>query len=356
MRVPETRYARSGAVHIAWQSLGDGPVDLIFVPGWVSHVEASWRFPEIAWFLRTLAKSCRLLVFDKRGTGLSDPMPRASTMDERMDDVRAVLDAASVKRAVVFGASEGVSLSVLFAATYPERTVGLIAYGGFAKRRRTPDYPWAPSDESRARLFAEVEKTWGGAMDLTTLAGSRANDARFVARFASYLRQAASPGGAMALLRYNTDVDVTGVLAHVAAPALVLHRKLDRDAKIDEGRYIAGRIPGARFVEMEGADHWPFVGDPAAILGEVRKFLGELPSLRRRPVRRLPRPPRKPPVLTTLSPRQREILELLAQGRSNREIAQLLYRSEHTIHRHVANIFGQLGVKTRAQAAALLTR
>ena len=124
--MPVTRYARSGDVHIAWQALGDGPVDLIFVPGWMSHVEANWRFPEVASFLRTLARSCRLLVFDKRGTGLSDPMPRASTMEERMDDVRAVLDAASVRRAVVFGASEGVSLSILFAATYPERTLGLL--------------------------------------------------------------------------------------------------------------------------------------------------------------------------------------------------------------------------------------
>ncbi len=146
MALPVTRYARSGEVHIAWQSLGVGPVDVIFVPGWVSHVEASWRFPEVASFLRTLAQGCRLLVFDKRGTGLSDPMPRASTMEERMDDVRAVLDAASVRRAVVFGASEGVSLAILFAATYPERTLGLVAYGGFTCRRRTPDYPWAPSD------------------------------------------------------------------------------------------------------------------------------------------------------------------------------------------------------------------
>src|SRR5262249_5093476 len=203
MAPPVTRYARSGEVHIAWQSLGNGPLDLIFIPGWVSHVEASWRFPEVASFLRALARSCRLLVFDKRGTGLSDPMPRASTMDERMDDVRAVLDAAGVRRAVVFGASGGVPLSILFAATWPERTLGLIAYGGFARRRRTPDYPWAPSDEAFARLEAEVERNWGGPMELATLAPSRAGDARFAARFAGYLRQSASPGAALALLRYN---------------------------------------------------------------------------------------------------------------------------------------------------------
>ena len=356
MALPVTRYARSGDVHVAWQSLGDGPLDLIFVPGWVSHVEASWRFPEIASFLRTLARSCRLLVFDKRGTGLSDPLPRASTMEERMDDVRAVLDAASVRRAVVFGASEGVSLSVLFAAAWPERTLGLVAYGGFARRRRTPDYPWAPSDESRAALFARVERSWGGPMDLSTLAPSRAKDRRFVARFAAYLRQSASPGGAVALLRYNSDVDVTSALAHVAAPALVLHRRDDRDAKLDEGRYLARHIAGAELVELPGADHWPFVGDAGAIIAHVHRFLERLPSLPRRAVRRMPRPPRRPPVLTTLTPRQREVLELLAQGRSNREIARLLYRSEHTIHRHVANILGELGVKTRAQAAALVTR
>lgn len=356
MALPVTRYARSGEVHVAWQSVGEGPVDLIFVPGWVSHVEANWRFPEIARFLRTLAQSCRLLVFDKRGTGLSDPLPRASTMEERMDDVRAVLDAASVRRAVVFGVSEGVSLSVLFAAAYPERTLGLIAYGGFARRRRTPQYPWAPSDEASTRLFAEVERSWGGPMELSTLTPSRADDARFAVRLAAYLRQSASPGGALALLRYNTDVDITDALAHVAAPTLVLHRAGDRGAKIEEGRYLAKSIPGAQFVELQGADHWPFVGDPGAILAEVRAFLERLPSLPRRAVRRMPRLPRRPPVLATLTPRQREVLELVAQGRSNREIARLLYRSEHTVHRHVANILDQLGVKTRAQAAALVTR
>ena len=354
--LPTTRYARSGEVHIAWQSLGDGPVDVVFVPGWVSHVEASWRFPEVASFLRTLAKGCRLIVFDKRGTGLSDPMPRASTMEERMDDVRAVLDAAGVRRAVVFGASEGVSLALLFAATYPERTLGVVAYGGFARRRRSPDYPWAPSDEARARLLVEIEKSWGGPMELTTLAPSRAGDPRFARRFASYLRQAASPGGAVALLRYNTDVDSTAALAHVAAPALVLHRSLDRDAKIDEGRFIAQRISGARFVELPGNDHWPFVGETRPLLDAVREFLRELPSLPRRPVRRMPKPPRTPPVLTTLTARQRQILELLAQGRSNRDVAQALGRSEHTVHRHVANILAQLGVRTRAQAVAMMIR
>jgi pimeloyl-ACP methyl ester carboxylesterase/DNA-binding CsgD family transcriptional regulator len=356
MAMPVTRYARSGNVHIAWQALGDGPVDLIFVPGWVSHVEANWRFPEVASFLRTLARSCRLLVFDKRGTGLSDPMPRASTMEERMDDVRAVLDAASVRRAVVFGASEGVSLSILFAATYPERTLGLVAYGGFAKRRRTPDYPWAPSDEARARLCADVERAWGGPMEISTLVPSRANDPRFAARFASYARQSASPGAALALLRYNTEVDSTAALAHVAAPTLVLHRREDRDAKIAEGRYVASRIAGAQFVELEGKDHWPFVGDRDALLGAVARFLERLPSLPKRAVRRMPKAPRRPPALSTLTPRQREVLELLAQGRSNREIARTLYRSEHTVHRHVANILGQLGVRTRAQAVALLVR
>jgi pimeloyl-ACP methyl ester carboxylesterase/DNA-binding CsgD family transcriptional regulator len=356
MAMPVTRYARSGEVHVAWQSLGEGPVDLIFIPGWVSHVEAGWRFPEVASFLRELAQSSRLLVFDKRGTGLSDPLPRASTMEERMDDVRAVMDAASVRRAVLFGASEGVSLAILFAASYPERTLGLIAFGGFARRRRTPDYPWAPSDEKWAGILAEAERSWGGPMDLSTLAPSRKTDRRFVTRFASYLRQAASPGAAVSLLKYNREVDSTPALAHVAAPTLVLHRAGDRAAKIDEGRYLAGHIAGAQFVEMAGADHWPFVGDVAALLAEVRRFLDRLPSLRRRPVRRMPKPPRQPPALSTLTSRQRQILELLAQGRSNKEIARILTRSEHTVHRHVANILAQLGVRTRAQAVAMIVR
>ncbi|HEX4381542.1 MAG TPA: alpha/beta fold hydrolase [Myxococcales bacterium] len=355
MELPATRYARSGDVHIAWQTLGQGP-DLIFVPGWVSHVEANWRFPEVASFLRTLAARCRLIVFDKRGTGLSDPMPRASTMEERMDDVRAVMDAAQVRRAVVFGASEGVSLSILFAATYPERTLGLIAYAGFARRKRTPDYPWAPSDESRVRLLAEVERAWGGPMDISTLAPSHVGDARFAARFASYLRQSASPGAATALLRYNTEVDSIPAMAHVAAPTLVLHRAADRDAKLAEGKFIAAKIAGARFVELPGADHWCFAGQTAPLLEAALKFVGELPSIPRRSSRRMPQPPRKPPALATLTARQRQILELLAQGHSNREIARMLYRSEHTVHRHVANILDQLAVKSRAQAVSLLMR
>ena len=202
-----------------------------------------------------------------------------------------------------------------------------------------PDLPFAP-----------------GPMELDTLTPSRANDSRFVMRFASYLRQSASPGAAAALLRYNTDVDSRAALAHVAAPALVLHRTADRDAKIDEGRFIARHIAGAQFVELAGADHWPFVGDSAALLGEVNRFLERLPSLPRRPGRRMPKPPPKPPVMSTLTSRQRQILELLAQGRSNREIAQVLTRSEHTVHRHVANILAQLGVRTRAQAVAILVR
>ena len=356
MDLPVTRYARSGEVHIAWQTVGEGPVDLVFVPGFVSNVEAGWRFPEVASFLRALAARSRLIVFDKRGTGLSDPMPRASTMEERMDDVRAVLDAAGARRAVVFGASESVSLSILFAATYPERTLGVIAYGGFAKRRRTADYPWAPSDNSIQRLLADFERAWGGPMDVTTMCPSRLNDARFSARFSSYLRQSASPGAATALLRYNCDVDSTAAMAHVAAPTLVLHRTGDRDAKLDEGKYIARHIAGARFVELPGADHWPFVGDTAPLLAEVSRFLDELPSLPRRPSRIMTKRPPKPPALSTLTTRQRQVLELLAQGHSNREIAKMLFRSEHTVHRHVANILDQLGVKSRAQAVSMLVR
>ena len=356
MDLPVTRYAKSGDVHIAWQTLGDGPVDLVFVPGWVSHVEAGWRFPEVASFLRTLARRCRLIVFDKRGTGLSDPMPRASTMDERMDDVRAVLDAASVRRAVLFGASEGVSLSILFAATYPERTLGLVAYGGFARRKRTPDYPWAPSDEARKRLLAVVEQEWGGPIDISSLAPSREHDARFNRRFATYCRQSASPGAAAALLNYNSQVDSSSALSHVAAPTLVLHRTNDRDARLEEGKFIAKRIAGARFVELPGDDHWPFVGDTAALLEQVHLFLEQLPSFPRRSPARMPKPKRLPPALSTLTIRQRQILELIAQGHSNREIARLLFRSEHTIHRHVANILQQLGAKSRTQAVSLLVR
>ena len=273
--MPETRYTKSGGINIAYQVVGEGPLDLVYVPGWVSNVESCWEEPTHERFLRRLSRFSRLILFDKRGTGLSDPVPDANlpTLEERMDDVRAVMDAAGSERAALFGFSEGGNLSVLFAATYPERTVALVTFGIFAKRLRTSDYPWAPTAERREREIELVEREWGREMDIDVLAPSAAADPEFKRRLLSYLRRSASPAAAAALLRMNTQIDIRGVLPSIHVPTLVLHRTDDREAVVEEGRWIAGEIPGARFVELDGADHLPWVGDQDGLLDEIEEFL-----------------------------------------------------------------------------------
>jgi class 3 adenylate cyclase len=276
---PETGYTKSGSLNIAYQVVGDGPLDLVYVAGWISNVELAWEEPTYARFLRRLASFSRLITFDKRGTGLSDPVPLNAlpTLEERMDDLRAVLEAVGSERAALFGHSEGGNMSVLFAAAHPERTVALVTFGIFAKRIWSPDYPWAPTPEAREQAIEQLERDWGAHMDLAELAPSA--DGAFKRRLATYLRRSASPGAAVALLRMNTEIDTRAVLPTIRVPTLVIHRTGDLDANVEEGRWIASQIPGARFVELAGADHLPWVGDQDAVLDEVQEFLtGVRPS------------------------------------------------------------------------------
>jgi class 3 adenylate cyclase len=274
MRAPETRYARSpDGVHIAYQVVGDRPLDLVYVPGWVSHVEYVWEEPGYARFLGRLAAFSRLIIFDKRGTGMSDRDTGYPTLEERMDDVRAVMDAVGSERAAVFGTSEGGNMSLLFAATHPERTIGLVTFGIFAKRVASDDYPWAPTPEERQRWYESLEREWGGPAELRALAPSVADDPRFARWWATYLRMGASPQAALQLGKTNTEIDVRDVLPTIKVPTLLLHRTGDRDVNIEEARYIADRIPGARLVELPGEDHLAFVGDQDAVLDEVEEFL-----------------------------------------------------------------------------------
>jgi pimeloyl-ACP methyl ester carboxylesterase len=272
---PETRFTRSGNVHIAYQVVGEGPLDLVYVSGWVSHVELAWEEPMLARFLGRLASFSRLITFDKRGTGLSDRVPddKLPTHEERMDDLRAVMDACGSQRAAIFGFSEGGSLATLFAATYPERTTALVTFGIFAKRIWAPDYPWAPTPEQREREYEIVARDWGGAMNLANLIPSKIGDEAFTRRLATYLRRSASPGAAVALMRMNTQIDIRAVLPTIRVPTLVLHRVSDRDANIEEGRFIARSIPGAKFVGLPGEDHLVWVGDQDSVLDEVQEFL-----------------------------------------------------------------------------------
>jgi pimeloyl-ACP methyl ester carboxylesterase/DNA-binding winged helix-turn-helix (wHTH) protein len=274
-RPPETMYARSGDVNIAYQVIGDAPLDLVFVMGWVSHLEYFWREPNFARFLLRLASFSRLILFDKRGTGLSDRVPinELPTLEQRMDDVRAVMDAVGSERAALCGVSEGGPMCSLFAATYPEKTSALVMIGTYAKRLRDAEYPWAPTTEERAHFFEEIRAHWGGPVGIEERAPTMADDTQFREWWATYLRMGASPGAALALTQMNAEIDVRYVLPSIHVPTLVIHRTEDQCLKVDEGRYVAERIPGARYVELPGQDHLPFVGDQDAILDEVEEFL-----------------------------------------------------------------------------------
>jgi pimeloyl-ACP methyl ester carboxylesterase len=272
---PETKYAKSGDVYIAYQVVGDGPRDLVFVPPFVSHVEIYWEEPSLVRFFHRLASFSRLILFDKRGTGLSDRVAPTALPDleQRMDDVRAVLDAVGSQRATLFGPSEGGPMSALFAATYPERTTGLILYGTFASTIRDTTYPWAMDPDERRRMIDAIPQTWGQGLYVDVLAPSLSADHRFRHWWARLERLGASPGAAMALRRMNGHIDLRSVLPAIRVPTLVLHRSGDRDSSVEEGRYVAAQIPGATFVELRGIDHLPWVGDQDAVLDEVEEFL-----------------------------------------------------------------------------------
>jgi pimeloyl-ACP methyl ester carboxylesterase/DNA-binding winged helix-turn-helix (wHTH) protein len=287
LEVPETHYARSGDVNIAYQVIGGGSMDLVFVMGWVSHLDYFWTEPSFARFLRRLGSFSRLILFDKRGTGLSDrvPLDALPTLEQRMDDVRAVMDAVGSERAILCGVSEGGAMSALFAATYPERTAGLVMVGTYAKRIRDASYPWGPTEKQREQFLDQIRTEWGGAVGLEDRAPSMASDHHFRQWWAAYLRTAASPGAAVALTRMNSEADIRAVLPSIRVPTLVIHRTGDKCLNVGEGRYVASRIPNARFVELPGEDHLPFVGDQDAVLDEVEEFVtGARHALRPEPV------------------------------------------------------------------------
>jgi class 3 adenylate cyclase len=268
---PEVRYTKSGDVNIAYSIVGAGPFDLVLVPGFISHLEIDWEERRYAHFLERLGSFSRLIMFDKRGTGLSDRPGGLPDLETRMDDVRAVMDAAGSESAALFGYSEGGPMSCLFAATYPERTTALVLYGTYAKRRDPDaDYPWAATWEERQAIAREVEREWGQEAELGTMAPNA--DEALTRWWRARARAAASPGAARDLILMNSQIDVRHVLPTIGVPTLVLHRSGDRDSTVAEGRYISERIPAARFVELPGEDHAPFI-DTDRIVDEVEAFL-----------------------------------------------------------------------------------
>ncbi len=280
MDIPEIRFAKSGDVHIAYQVVGEGPVDLVFIYDWIWNLELQWENPLCARFLERLSSFSRLLLFDKRGSGLSDRTVDLDlfTLEVRIDDVRAVMEAAASEQAVLFGCGEdGASLASVFAAANPDKARALILYGARAKTLKAPDYPWGYEPSSPDVWTAERESFWGtdayARRWLRELAPSVANDDQIVRWYSRLLRQSASPGTEAAYSRWMGALDLRGMLSAIHVPTLVMHRTGDRDVPIEGGRDVADRIPGARFVELPGIDSFPWAGDPAPLLAETEAFV-----------------------------------------------------------------------------------
>jgi pimeloyl-ACP methyl ester carboxylesterase len=270
---PTTKYAKSGDVHIAYQVVGEGPHDLVLVPGWVSHVEYAWQEPSYARFLQRLASFSRLILLDRRGTGLSDRVADLPSLEQRMDDVRAVMDAAGSERATLFGISEGGPMCMMFAATYPDRTSALVLCGTYARMMRAPDYPIGMPPAALEKFLGVVEQSWGTGFSATHFAPTHADDEAFRESWARFERFSVSPSGIMSLMRMLYATDAREILPVIRVPTLVLHRQGDRVSRVEGGRYMAERIAGAKYVELPGRDHFPWVGDVEAILEEVEEFV-----------------------------------------------------------------------------------
>jgi pimeloyl-ACP methyl ester carboxylesterase/DNA-binding CsgD family transcriptional regulator len=342
---PETYYAKSGGLRLAYQVTGEGP-DLVMVPGLTSHLEIQWRDPGYRRFVRSLSSFCRLVRFDKRGTGLSDPAAGPPTLEERVTDVIAVMSAARCRRPVVLGFSDGGPVAITLAAAHRRSARALILYGTSPRRPPGPVM----------RQLRAMARQWGQGDSLgifaPTLAGELARRDRAV-----FERASASPAMIRALVESLTATDVRGRLAEVAVPALVLHRRTDF-VPFSEARLLAGGISGARLVELEGTDHLPWVGDASGVLSAMAEFVAEVAG---RPARRagaVPAArPRRPAVgWEALTDAERRVAQLVAGGLANREVAERLFLSRYTVETHLKHVFAKLGVSSRAELAAVAPR
>jgi pimeloyl-ACP methyl ester carboxylesterase/DNA-binding SARP family transcriptional activator len=275
-RPPTTRFARNGDATIAYQVLGDGPLDVVFAHAWFSHMEIGWEEPRYAAFLRRLARNRRLIIFDRRGMGMSDPAPPTVTLEERADDVRAVMDAAGSARAVVFGSCGSGPTAIALAARAPQQVAGLVLFGTFARMLATDDYPAGWSQEFFEQYKAGLEQGWTTGRGIRRSVPSAGPDEALMEWLGRLLRLSATPAAARAILDFGATLDVRDLLTRIVAPTLVLHRRNDQWVHPDNGRYLGAHIPGARLVEVEGADHWPWFGDAEAVLRPLETFLDRL--------------------------------------------------------------------------------
>jgi len=272
--IPETKYARSGDVHIAYQVFGEGPMDVVTSPGWISHMEYQWEQPLLAHFLRRPTSYARVLLFDKRGTGLSDRTTGVPTLEECMDDIRAVMDAEGSERAALVGHYDSGAHSAMFAATYPERTSALIIVGGYAKGARDETYPFGPDPAVTGMVAAAIHDEWGKGTTVPVIAPSMAGDRAFAEFWGRYERLSASPGAAASLFQMMAEMDIRDILPNIQAPTLIIHRTDHPAVPIESARYLADHIPDARLVELPGTDALPYTpsgGDD--VLDEIQEFL-----------------------------------------------------------------------------------
>jgi pimeloyl-ACP methyl ester carboxylesterase len=274
---PETRYALSGDVHIAYQVIGDGPFDLVFVPGYVTHMELQWRLPGFGDFLADLGSFCRLIRFDKRGTGMSDPVSGAPNLETRMDDVRAVMDAVGSHRAAFYGLSEGAAMSILFAATYPERTGALVVRSCTPRTLWAPDFPWGRRESAYQREVDQALRVYAPraeAREAVRALGMQDEDE--VEAFIDFIRSGASPGMLAALYRMNREIDIRDVLPTVRVPSLVLHGSEDRIVPVEVAEYTARRLASSRFVELPGVGHLALRAGGTLLQTELQRFLTDV--------------------------------------------------------------------------------
>lgn len=326
---------------IAYQAFGDGPLDLVFVPGFISHIELAWEEPYLARFLRRLSSFARVIFFDKRGTGLSDPVSRSPGLAERMDDIRVVMDAAGSKRAALFGVSDGGCLCIAFAVEHPERSESLVTYGSFARRVASADYPWGWSAEHLAAVLGGMDRGWASGKWWAAANPSVADDERYQEWWARYLRAAASPAMGRGALGLNAELDIRHLLADVDLPALIIHRTEEQWVDVGNSRYLASHIPGARLVEASGVDHRPWLGDADEILDAVETFLTGAAAR--------PRSGRYAVGADALSRREREIVALTLAGETAPAIARALFISERTVESHLVRIYAKLGVHSKLE-------
>ena len=283
MEIPETRYAITvDGVHIAYQVAGDGPFDLVCVPGWTSNLEASWDLPLLGPFQRRLASIARLILFDRRGSGVSDRPPKDESLalEYGVDDIRAVMDAAGSERAVIISFEDGGILSPVFAASQPERVQALVLFGTWARYRKAPDYPWGWDEDQILEFDQHLEREWGTETfwrwNLETISPSKVNDVAFVRAWARYSRLCASPSAIVAIERASREIDARAVLPSVQTPTLVMHREGDRYEPVDQSRWLAGQIAGAKMLVLPGDEHLPFIGDSERVIAEIERFVSSI--------------------------------------------------------------------------------